>query len=304
MNAFGYAPTSGKIVKIKINGKTYTKKTNSKGVVYLKLPSLKKGLYTVNYKFAGSTHYKATSASNQVAVITSKDAKLTVKSTKTFGHGAGTPLKIAVTASGVAIPAKKVKFTVDGKTYERTTDKNGIASLPINLDIGNHVVNYSISSDSKINGKSQSANIVVKQRSSCKLTWKSGTSFGDSSQKIKVKLTDMNGKAISGKTVKITINSKTYSATTNSYGNAKIKAYAPIGKYTVSVKFGGCNDYLSNSTSKTVTVTSSSWRIRTPILPSSPRRTTRNTSFTAATTRPPRPSAPTSRTWPRTARPM
>ena len=257
LNAFGYAPTSGKIVKIKINGKTYTKKTNSKGVVYLKLPSLKKGLYTVNYKFAGSTHYKATSASNQVAVITSKDAKLTVKSTKTFGHGAGTPLKIAVTASGVAIPAKKVKFTVDGKTYERTTDKNGIASLPINLDIGNHVVNYSISSDSKINGKSQSANIVVKQRSSCKLTWKSGTSFGDSSQKIKVKLTDMNGKAISGKTVKITINSKTYSATTNSYGNAKIKAYAPIGKYTVSVKFGGCNDYLSNSTSKTVTVTSS-----------------------------------------------
>ena len=125
------------------------------------------------------------------------------------------------------------------------------------MDIGNHVVNYSISSDSKINGKSQSANIVVKQRSSCKLTWKSGTSFGDSSQKIKVKLTDMNGKAISGKTVKITINSKTYSATTNSYGNAKIKAYAPIGKYTVSVKFGGCNDYLSNSTSKTVTVTSS-----------------------------------------------
>ena len=26
LNAFGYAPTSGKIVKIKINGKTYTKK--------------------------------------------------------------------------------------------------------------------------------------------------------------------------------------------------------------------------------------------------------------------------------------
>jgi hypothetical protein len=140
LNSLGYAPTSGKIIKIKVNSKTYTKKTNSNGVVYLKLPSLKKGIYTVKYKFSGTSHYKAASASDKVSVITTKSADLTVKSTKTFCYGAGTPLKVAVTAGGVGVLNKAVKFKIGDVTYTKKTDKTGIASLPINLDIGNYTV--------------------------------------------------------------------------------------------------------------------------------------------------------------------
>ena len=258
VNSLGYAPTSGKVIKIKINGKTYTKKTNSKGVVNLKLPSLKKGLYTVSYKFKGTTHYKASSASDKVAVIPSKDVSLTVKSTKTFGYGAGTPLKVAVTSGGVAVPKKAVTFTVNNNTYTKTADKNGVASLAINLDIGNYTVSYSIAKDSRVNAKNSSCDIIVKERSPCKLTWKSGSSFKDSSQTFKVLLTDINGKPITGQTVKLTINSKTYTTTTDSKGYATFKASAPIGSYKVSVKFTGNNGYLANSTSKSVTVTASS----------------------------------------------
>ena len=256
-NSLGYAPTSGKIIKIKINGKTYTKKTNSKGVVYLKLPSLKKGIYTVKYKFSGTTHYKASSASSKVAIVTTKNLALTVKSTTTFGYGAGTPFKVAVTAGGVAIPKKTVTFVVDGKTYTKTTDNSGIASLPINLDIGNYTIKYSVKKDSEVNAKSSSSNIIVKQRANSMLTWKSGTSFTDSSQTFKVLLTDLNGKAISGQTIKLTINSKTYTGTTASNGYASIKASASLGSYSVSVNFAGNNDYLANSTSQSVTVSSS-----------------------------------------------
>jgi hypothetical protein len=258
LNSLGYAPTSGKIVKIKINGITYTKKTNSKGAVSLKLPSLKKGLYTVKYKFGGDSHYKASSASDKVAIISTKNAALTVKSTKTFGHGAGTPLKVAVTAGGVPIIKKAVTFRIGDNSYTRTTDNNGIASLPINLAIGDYTVKYSISKDSKVNAKSASVNINVKQRVDCTLTWKSGTSFKDSSQTFKVLLRDMNGKAISGQTVKLTIKSKTYTATTASNGYATFKTAAPIGTYTVSVKFEGSNSYMPNSTSKSVTISSAS----------------------------------------------
>lgn len=258
LNSLGYAPTSGKIIKIKINSKTYTKKTNSKGVVYLKLPSLKKGIYTVKYKFSGTSHYKAASASDKVSVITTKSADLTVKSTKTFGYGAGTPLKVAVTAGGVGVLNKAVKFKIGDAAYTKKTDKNGIASLPINLDIGNYTVACSISSDSHVNEKSVSVPIIVKERSSSKITWKSGASFKGSSQTFKVLLTDVDGKAIAGQTVKLTINSKTYTATTSSSGYATFKTSAPIGTYTVSVKFAGNNNYLSSKTSKSVTISPSS----------------------------------------------
>ena len=253
-NSLGYAPTKGKIIKIKINGKTYTKKTNSKGAVYLKLPSLKKGVYTVKYKFSGASHYKATSASNKVIIITTKNAALTVKSTTSFGHGAGTPLKVAVTAGGVPLIKRTVTFNINGKTYKKTTDNNGIASLPINLGLGSYTVKYSINKESKVNAKSGSCNIKVFERSNSKLTWQSGSSFTDSSQTFKVLLSDLNGKAISGQTVKLTIKSKTYSATTASNGYAKFKASAPVGTYSVSVKFPGSNSYKGNSTTHSVTI--------------------------------------------------
>ncbi|WP_292806488.1 transglutaminase domain-containing protein [Methanobrevibacter sp.] len=254
-NSLGYAPTSGKIIKIKINGKTYTKKTNSKGVVYLKLPSLKKGVYTVKYKFGGASHYKASSASNKVIILSTKNAAFTVKSTTSFGYGAGTQFKVAVTAGGVPLIKRTVTFDIDGKTYTGTTNSKGIASIPINLNLGNYTIKYSIKKESKVNAKSGSSNINVFERSNSMLTWKSGTSFTDSSQTFKVLLTDINGKAISGQTIKLTIKSKTYTATTASNGYATFKTSAPIGTYTVSVKFGGSNNYISSSTSQSVSIT-------------------------------------------------
>lgn len=256
-NSLGYAPTSGKIIKITLNGKTYSVKTNSKGVAYLKLPSLKKGVYNVKYKFSGTNHYKASGATNRIAVITTKNPALTVKSTTSFGKGAGTPFKVAVTAGGVALAKKTVTFTVAGTTYVQTTDLNGIASVPINLEIGDYTIKYSVKKDSTINAKSASTAIHVKERAKSILTWKSTTSFTDSSQSIKVLLTDANGKPLAGQTVKLHINSKTYSAATASNGYATIKSSASIGSYTVIVSFDGNNDYLPNQTTASITITPS-----------------------------------------------
>ena len=59
----------GKKITVKVNGKTYTAKTNAKGVATVKVKLTKKGKYTAVAKFAGDTTYKAIS---KKAVITIK----------------------------------------------------------------------------------------------------------------------------------------------------------------------------------------------------------------------------------------
>lgn len=254
LNKFGYAPGKGKIIKIKINGKNYYKPTNKNGIAKLKLPSLKKGVYTVKYSFAGNGFYKASKSTNRVAIITTKNPTLAVKSTTTFGKGAGTPLKVAVSAGGVALEQKTVEFKVNGETFTKITDKNGIASLPIHLDLGNYTVSYSVLKTSKTNSKSGSVPITVKERTATSLTWKSGDTFTEGSQTFKVLLKDANNKALSGKTVKIIVNSKTYTATTASNGYATFKLSLSHAVYSMNVKFDGDNDYLASSVTKSVTV--------------------------------------------------
>ena len=59
----------GKKITIKVNGKTFSAKTNSKGVASIKVKVTKKGKFTATAKFAGDNTYKG---------ITKK-AKFTVK---------------------------------------------------------------------------------------------------------------------------------------------------------------------------------------------------------------------------------
>jgi transglutaminase-like putative cysteine protease len=166
LNKFGYAPGKGKVIKFKINGKTYSKKTNSNGIASLKLPSLKKGSYTVKYTFAGNAFYKKSTASDRVVVITTKNPTFTVKSPTTFTSGSSSTFKVAVTAGGVPLYKKTITFSIDGKTYKKTTNSKGIASVSPKLGVGKHAVTYSIAKDSKINAKKGSSTITVKEKSS------------------------------------------------------------------------------------------------------------------------------------------
>ena len=256
LNKFGYAPSSGKVITFKINGKTYSAKTSSTGYATLKLPSLSAGAYTVKYSFGGTSYYLKSSASNKVYIIPTKNPTFTVKSTKSFGYGANSQFKVALTSGSVPLVKKTVTLSVDGKSYTKTTNSNGIVSLTINLPIGHYTVSYASKADSKINAKSGSTAITVKERLPTSISWASGSSLTQGSQSLKVLLKDSNGKAVSGRTVKLTLNSKTYTATTASNGYATFGVSVSPGNYTVSYKFDDSsdNDYIVSSGSSTIEV--------------------------------------------------
>lgn len=253
--ALGDNSNSGKTVKIKINGKTYSRKTDSNGIASINLASFAKGRYIVQYSYAGNKFFNAAKATNLVTILdNASDTALTVKSTTHFGYGAGTSFKVALTAGGVPLAKRTVTFTIGTKTYTKTTDNNGIASLPINLNIGNYTINYKTYDQFKVNGTSGSCDIDVFKRGASKLSWKCGNSYKDSSQTFKVLLTDSKGKGISGQTVELTIDGERHTAKTASNGYAKFKTDVAFGKYKLSVKFKGSNDFLSSSMSHKINV--------------------------------------------------
>ena len=252
--ALGDGYSSGKTVKIKINGKTYSKKTDGNGVVSLNLASFKKGIYSVEYRYDGNKYFKPSKSTKSVTIYDTTKTSFSVKSTTHFGYGAGTSLKVVYNAGGIPLPYKDVTLSVAGKTYYKTTDGKGVVSIPINLDIGNYVVTYSADDQSGFSGTSGSFDIDVFKRSPSKVIWKCGKSYKDNYQIFKVLVTNLKGQHTSGGSIELTIDGETYYATVGSDGYAKFKTYVALGNYKVSVKFKGNNNYLESQTSKKISV--------------------------------------------------
>ena len=118
-------------VKFSVNGKTYSVKTDSQGVGKLPI-NLIPGKYTIssiNTKTSESISKKLTVKS----FIVAKDLTLNESDEGKFSA------KI-LDSNGKISPNKKVALTVNGRTYTKTTNKKGIASLDINLNAGNYTM--------------------------------------------------------------------------------------------------------------------------------------------------------------------
>ena len=154
---------SGKKVTATVNGKTFSAKTNAKGVAKIKLTLTTVKTFTVSLKFAGDNTYAASSKSLKVKVTKTK-TKLTVPK-KTFKRAAKTK-KLTATlkdSTGKVIKSKKVTFTVNGKKYTAKTNAKGVVTVKVKLSKKKtYKVTVKFAGDSKYIAVTKTGKVVIK----------------------------------------------------------------------------------------------------------------------------------------------
>lgn len=124
-----------------------------------------------------------------------------------------------------------VRFKVDGKVYYLKTDKNGVATLKLNLKPGKYTITTSYGDTSVKNKITVKTTLITKNLS--KKVKKTA--------KFNVKVLNSKGKAYSKQLVKVKFKGKTYKIKTNSKGIAtlKISNKLKVGKYTIKTTYNG-----------------------------------------------------------------
>lgn len=137
---------ANKSVYITINGVTYERITDENGVASLNI-GLNSGYYDVNVKvdelmINSSVTIKSTVSGEDLTKIYRNDTQYSA----VFYDNKGNPLKNTI-----------VLFNINGVFYNKITDSNGIATLNINLFVGEYIIT-AINSDT---GEMHSNNVIV-----------------------------------------------------------------------------------------------------------------------------------------------
>ena len=139
--------SKGKVLKntkinFKLNSKTYTVKTDIKGVAKLAI-NLKPGKYNISV-------INAKTSESISKTVTIKNLIITKDVTMTSKDGSKYTVKL-LKSNGKVAPYTKFKLNLNGKVIYEKTDKNGICNVKLNLNAGKYSVSVQYQGITNIN---------------------------------------------------------------------------------------------------------------------------------------------------------
>ena len=225
-------------INVNINSKNYEVETDEKGIAILEY-SLGIGTYKLKAKFNGNSNYNETSQSATVKILSRFSENKNIQ----MNYYDGTKYTVKVFGDdGQAAVNQLITISINGKSNKVKTDKNGYASLKITNLPKTYIITatykgQSIKNTVKVNQNLKTSKVTVKK----------------SAKKFTLKATLKN--KLKGKKITFKFNKKTYTATTDKKGIAKvtlkkkvIKKLKKGKKYTYTAK------YVSNTVKNKVTV--------------------------------------------------
>ena len=235
-------PVSAKTVRFTLAGKEYENLTDSEGIAALAI-DLPEGNYIITSSFGGDGTYIPSNSTNSIQVKGIIKSKINiVKSSRSA--------EISISLS------KDVNIDLTVSVNGKNQILNSKETLKLNdLEEGYYTIAVNCNSD-KYEFMADETTFYIGSIET-ELIADDFTTYYGSGANYTVRLLDENGKAVAGKTVRYTFNSKQYIVTTDVRGIALIPVTLAGGTYRFEAFFDGADEYQPSSLVTSVLVKTS-----------------------------------------------
>ena len=216
-------------VTVEINSKKYTANVTN-GIAKVNIFGLSAGNHNITTTYSGDAKYDSITKKGNITVIPNVNVNLDVNDVVMIYHD-GTRLVAKLTDfKGKAIVNATLYFTINGQTYNKTTDANGTASMGLNLVSNVYQVTVSYNG-SEIHDK-VSKNITVTINPT--IISKDLVKMYQNDTRFYAKFTDSTGKALANTEIKFNINGVFYTKKTDKDGMADLGIMLRPGSYILT----------------------------------------------------------------------
>ena len=213
-------------VKITIDGKTYKKRTDSKGKASISL-KLNNGKYTVKTTFDETAKYHKQTVTSTVTVTSSIHAHDFSKYYKNKSQYKAT----FYNKNGKLLKKTRITFKWNGKTKKVKTSTKGVAKLAINWIPGTYIISMVNPKTSETVTKTITIKPLI-ETSDLTMKEKDGSKFT-------VKVLNSYGRGSANQIVILNVNGQTFTLRSNSNGIASQVIDLPAGKYSITTDYNG-----------------------------------------------------------------
>lgn len=226
------------------------------------LEGLDPGEYTANVTYAGDDDFNSVSKIFRFTIAEGvftplKSVLSSSKVTTTYGTSKNMVITLKDSKGNVLV-GRKITVTLNNKKYEATMPSDGkaIVTVPSSLAAKSYTATVSYAGETNVLASSIKVSVVV-GKATPKLTASKKTfKVKDKTKKYVVTLKTNKNKVYKNQKITVKVKGKTYTAKTNSKGQAtfKLTKLTKKGTFTAKVKYGGSSNYKAVSKSVKITV--------------------------------------------------
>ena len=216
-------------VTVEIEGKKYTANIIN-GTAKVNIPGLGVGDYNITTTYSGDAKYVSMTKKGNITIIPNMDVNLYVDDVVMIYHD-GTRLVAKLTDyQGRPIVNDIIYFTINGKTYAKTTDDNGTVYMRLNLDSKVYTATVSYNESEVYSKISKNVTVTINPT----VISEDLVKMYQNDTRFYVKFTDSTGKALTKTTVKFNIHGVFYTKKTDKDGVADLGIMLRPGEYILT----------------------------------------------------------------------
>ena len=216
-------------ITVKINNKTYV--VNVTGdVTEIAIDPLEEGVVMITTTYSGDNKYASKVENGNITVVHNPKVNLDIENITMIYHD-GTRLIAKLTDfRGKPIVNATLYFTINGQTYNKTTDANGTASMGLNLVSNIYEATVSYKGSDKFDAVSKNITVTINPT----IVADNLVKMYQNATRFYAKFTDSTGKALANTLVKFNIHGVFYTKKTDKDGVADLGIMLRPGSYILT----------------------------------------------------------------------